>query len=171
MQGIFHLEEMKGLERIASLANREALLELTAGGIDIVAARITNSRLHSMHSESTLKSFDFLDGRRLERAIGDVVQLDEVHVAQRTLAEIDERLHLGIGVVDAIDHGELVRRTTPGILRVILQRLVKAKQGVLLHTGHQLVARGLNGGVQGDGEGELLVDLAEAIDAGDDAAC
>lgn len=144
MQGIFSSSGASESEGIVSLANGEALLELTTGSIDIIASGIANGRLDAMHGKAALKSLHLLDGGRLERAVRDVVQLDEIHMAQRTLTEVDERLHLGIRIVDAVDHGELVRGATTGLLGVVLQRLMKTEQGVLLNTGHQLVARGLN---------------------------
>ena len=71
-------------------------------------------------------------------------------MAQRALAEVAERLHFGVGVVDALDHGIFVRRTAAGLLGVELQCLVKAQECVFLDTGHELIACGLDSGVQRD---------------------
>ena len=91
-------------------------------------------------------------------------------MAQRALAEVDQRLHLGIRVVDTVDHGELVARSAARLLDVQLDGLVQAGERVLLHAGHELVARSLYGGVQRDGERELLGKLGEPSDTGDDTA-
>lgn len=146
------------------------LLELSARGVDVVAAGVADRRLDAVHLQALLQGLDFFHRRRLHQAAGRVVELDEVHVAQRTLAEVDQRFHLGVRIVDAIDHGELVARTTSGLLDVQLDGLVQAGERVLLHTGHELVARGLYGGVQRDSERELLGKFGKAADAGDDTA-
>lgn len=91
-------------------------------------------------------------------------------MAQRALTEVDQRLHLGIRVVDTVDHGKLVARSAARLLDVQLDGLVQAGERVLLHAGHELVARGLYGGVQRDGERELLGKLGEPSDTGDDTA-
>lgn len=85
------------------------------------------------------------------------------------MAEVDQSLHLGVGVVDALDHSELIARSTTGLLDIGLESLVEAEERVLLHAGHELVARALDRGVKGHREGELLGELGEALDAGDDA--
>ena len=47
-------------------------------------------------------------------------------MAQRALTEVDERLHLGVVVVNAVDHGIFVGGSTARLLDVVLDRLVKA---------------------------------------------
>lgn len=123
-----------------------------------------------MYGETTLKGLDLFDWRWAEGAVGDIVQLYEVDVAERSRAEVDKRLHLGVRVVDTIDHREFVSRAPTGFLDILLDSLMEAKQRELLDPGHELVARALDRGVQGDGEGELLGELGEAADAGDNAA-
>ena len=130
------------------LLDLETLLQLTAGGIDIIAARITDRGLDATRLKATLKILNLMNRRRLERTTLDVVKLNEVNVAQRSLAEVAERLHLGIRIVDAFDHGILIGWAAAGLLGVELKRLVKAKQRVLLNTGHELIARRLDGGMQ-----------------------
>ena len=90
-------------------------------------------------------------------------------MAKRALAEVAERAHLGIGVVDALDHGELIRWATTGLLRIELKSLVETRKGVFLDTGHQLVTGLLDSRVQRDGEGELLRLVGKGADAWDDA--
>ena len=111
-----------------------------------------------------------MNRRRFERAALDVVKLNEVNVAQRSLAEVAERLHLGIRIVDAFDHGILVGRAAASLLGVELKRLVKAKQRVLLNTGHELIARRLDGRMQGNGKRELLGDVGKFTNTGNNAA-
>ncbi len=104
------------------------------------------SQCHGTQDDA--EDLNLMNRRRLERAALDVVKLNEVNVAQRSLAEVAERLHLGIRIVDAFDHGILIGRAAASLLGVELKRLVKAKQRVLLNTGHELIARRLDGGMQ-----------------------
>ena len=91
-------------------------------------------------------------------------------MAKRALTEVAERPHLRIGVVDALDHGELIRWTTTGLLCIELESLIETRKGVFLDTGHQLVTGLLDSRVQRDGEGELLGKIGEGTDSGNDAA-
>lgn len=45
-----------------------------------------------MHGQTTLQRLDLLDWRRAERAVGNVVQLDEIHMAKRAGTEVDKGL-------------------------------------------------------------------------------
>ena len=154
----------------SSLGLNQALLELAAGGIDVIAARVADSCLDTMHLQALLKRFDLLHGGGLEERPRGVVELNEVDVAKCAAAEIDQGFHLGIGVVDAVDHGELVGRAASGLLDIRLNRLVQAGERVLLDAGHQLVAGALNSGMERDGERELLGELRKTLDTGNDAA-
>ena len=64
----------------------------------------------------------------------------------------------------------LIGRAAASLLGVELKRLVKAKQRVLLNTGHELVARRLDGGMQGNGKRELLWDVGKFANSGNNAA-
>lgn len=123
-----------------------------------------------MHGESALQSLDLFDRRRTEGAVRNVVELDEIDVAERAGAEVDERLHFGVGVIDAVNHCELVGRAPTGLFDVFLDSLVEAEQRELFDAGHKLVARGLDGRVKRNGEGELFGKLGEATDSRDNAA-
>lgn len=148
----------------------DALFELAAGGVNIGAAGVADRGLDTARSEHLLQFLDLLNRGGAEGAVGDVIQLNEVHVAQRALAEVAEGEHLGVGVVHAVDHRILVRGAATSLLDIVLQRLVQAQERVLLDTGHELVARALDGGVERDGEGELLGELGKLANAGDNAA-
>lgn len=165
---LFHVKRLAVWDGL--LRPEATLLELTTRGVNVAAAGIADSGLNAMHSEPALERLDLLDGRRTERTVGNVVELNQVDVAERSGTEVDERLHLRIGVVDAIDHGELVRRAATGLLDIQLNGLMETRKRVLLDSGHELVARALDGGVERDGEGELLGQLGEAPDARDYAA-
>lgn len=117
------------------------LFELTAGCVDIVTARVANGGFNAMHGEPSLERLDFVDRRRLEKRAGSIVKLDEVDVAKCARAEVDKGIHLGGRVIDAIDHGELVARTTAGLFHVGLQGLMETLKGVLFNTRHKFVAR------------------------------
>ena len=91
-------------------------------------------------------------------------------MAKRTLAEVTEREHLRVGVVHTVDHRVFVRGAATSLLDIVLQRLMQAQERVLLYAGHELIARALDGGVERDGEGELLRKLGKLADAGDNAA-
>lgn len=58
---------------VGGFFNCETLLKLTAGGVDVIAARIADGRLDAVHGETALKGLDLLHGRRLEGAVGDIV--------------------------------------------------------------------------------------------------
>lgn len=152
------------------LLDLETLLQLTAGGINIIAARITDRGLDATRLKAALKILDLMNRRRFERAALDVVKLDQVDVTQRSLAEIAERLHFGVRIVDAFDHGILIGRAAARLLGVELKRLVKAEQRVLLNTGHELIARRLDGGMQGNGKRELLGDVGKFANTGNNTA-
>lgn len=155
---------------LCALLNFEALLQLTAGGINIIAARITDRGLDATRLKAALKILNLMNRRRLERAALDVVKLNQVNVAQRSLAEVAECLHLGIRIVDAFDHGILIGRAAASLLGVELKRLVQAEQRVLLNTGHKLIARRLDGGMQRHGKRELLGDVGKFANSRNNAA-
>ena len=111
-----------------------------------------------------------MNRRRLERTALNVVKLNQVNVAQRSLAEVAKRLHLGIRIVDAFDHGILIGRAAAGLLGVELKRLVQAEQRVLLNTGHKLIACRLDGGMQRHGKRELLGDVGKFANSRNNAA-
>ena len=90
-------------------------------------------------------------------------------MAERASAEVDKGLHFRIVVVNTINHSELVGWPTAGLFDVGLDGLVQTRKGVLLDSGHELVASALDSGVKRDGERELLGELGEALDARDDA--
>ena len=123
-------ETFWGATPLCVLLNFEALLQLSASGVNIVTTGVTNRGLDATGVKTTLKI------------------LNQVDVAQRALTEVAERLHLGIRIVDAFDHGILIGRAAASLLGVELKRFVKAKQRVLLNTGHELIARRLDGGMQ-----------------------
>ena len=141
-------ETFWGATPLCVLMNFESLLQLSASGVNIVTTGVTNRGLDATGLKTTLKILNLMNRRRLERATLDVVKLNEVNVAQRSLAEVAERLHLRIRIVDAFDHGILIGRAAASLLGVELKRFVKAKQRVLLNTGHELIARRLDGGMQ-----------------------
>lgn len=69
-------------------------------------------------------------------------------MAKGAFAEIAKGIHLGIRVVDSIDHGEFVGRSPARRLDVALKGLMKPEKRVFLHSRHELIAGGLNSGVQ-----------------------
>ena len=124
------------------------LFQLPAGGIDITPPGIANRGFHAAHLKPALQLFNLLHGGRLKGAVGNIVQLDEVDVAQRALAEIAECIHLGVGIVDAFNHGEFVGWPSASLLGVQLQCLMEANERVLLNAGHELVSGALDGRVE-----------------------
>ena len=86
------------------------------------------------------------------------------------LAELNKSIHLGIVVVDTVNHGVFICGPTASLFDIELDCFVKTRQSELFNTGHQLVARRLNGRVQGDGEGELLGKVCKATDSGNNTA-
>ena len=55
------------------LLNLEALLQLTAGRVDVVATGIADRGLDAAGLKTTLKIFDLMNRRRLKRAALDIV--------------------------------------------------------------------------------------------------
>ena len=166
---MFHMKRCR-VSPLRVLLNFESLLQLTAGSINVVATRIANRGLDAARFKATLKILDLVNRRRLKRAALNVVELNQIDMAQRSLAEVAECLHLRISIVDAFDHCVFVGRAASGLLGVKLQCLVKAQQRVFLDAGHKLVARGLNSGVQRDSERELLWNVGELTNAWNNAA-
>ena len=134
-RSMFHMKRFWGATPLCVLLNFEALLQLSASGVNIVTTGVTNRCLDATGLKATLKILNLMNRRRLERATLDVVKLNEVNVAQRSLAEVAKRLHFRIRIVDAFDHGILIGWAAAGLLGVELKRFVKAKQRVLLNTG------------------------------------
>ena len=163
-------ETFGNVSPLCVLLNLEALLQLTTGRVDVVAAGIADRGLDAAGLKTALKIFDLVNRRRLERAALDIVELDQIDVTQSPLAEVAKRLHLGVRVVDAFDHGVLVGWAATRLLGIELQCLMQAQQRVLFNARHDLVARGLDGGVQRDGERELLGNVGKLTDAGNNAA-
>lgn len=166
---MFHMKRL-GWSPLRVLLDLETLLQLTAGRVDIVAAGITDRGLDASRLKTALKIFNLMDRRWLERATLDIVKLNQVDVAQRALAEVAERLHLGVGVVDTLNHGVLIGWTAAGLFSVELKGLVEAQERVLLNARHELVARRLDSGVQRDGERELLGNICKLANSRDNAA-
>lgn len=57
------------------------LLELTASGVDVIAARIANGGLYPVLRKSLLQLLYLMYRRGLERATVDVVELNQIDVA------------------------------------------------------------------------------------------
>lgn len=76
---MFHMKRL-GWSPLRVLLNLEALLQLTAGRVDIVAAGITDRGLDTARLKTALKIFDLVNRRRLERTTLDIVKLNQVDV-------------------------------------------------------------------------------------------
>ena len=85
--GLFDVshETFWGATPLCVLLNFEALLQLSAGGVNIVTTGVTNRGLDATGLKTTLKILNLMNRRRLERAALDVVKLNQVNVAQRCL--------------------------------------------------------------------------------------
>lgn len=146
------------------------LRKLAAGRINVRATRVANRGLNANGGKRTNEKLGLLGGGGLELGALEVVELDEVHVREGAAREVAEGIELVGVVIHAADEGVLVRGPASGLLDVLLHDLVKAAERVLAHARHELVACGLDGGVQRDGERELLGLLGKAADHGNDAA-
>ena len=69
-------ETFWGATPLCVLLDLETLLQLTAGGINIIAARITDRGLDATRLKAALKILNLMNRRRLERAALDVVKLN-----------------------------------------------------------------------------------------------
>ena len=91
-------------------------------------------------------------------------------MSQGATGEVAQSGQLLLGVVDAADESVLVGRATTGPVDVGLHGVPEAQQREALDARHQVVARALNGRVEGDGERELLGLLRKLVDHGDKTA-
>ena len=146
------------------------LRKLAASSVDIVAARVPDGGLDTNLRKPTNKHLSLLLGRWLKLRSFEVIELNEIDVRQSSTAEIAKGVELGLRIVNTTDEGILVRRTTTSGLNILAHDFVKMRERVLLHARHENVARRLNGGVEGDGEGELFGLLGEAPDHRNDSA-
>ena len=89
---------------------------------------------------------------------------------QSSTAEIAKGVELWLRIVNTTDEGIFVRWAATSGLNILAHDFVKVRERVLLHAGHENVARRLNGGVKGDSEGELLGLFGEAPDHRNDSA-
>ena len=97
-----------------------------------------------MHGQAALELLHLGGGSRLERAVLNIVELNEIHMAKRALAKLNESVHLGVVVIHTIDHGVLIGGTAPRFLGVGLDSFVQAREGELLYAGHKLIASRLD---------------------------
>ena len=148
----------------------DALTQLAAGGIDVGAAGVADRRLDAHAGEAVDELLGLLGRRRLEGGARDLIQLDDVDVAERPAAEIAERIDFLIGVVHAADQSILVGRAPAGLVDVFAERRVEVHERETAYARHEGVARLLDGGVQRDGERELLGLVGEPEDLRDEAA-
>ena len=91
-------------------------------------------------------------------------------MGKRAAGEVPQGGQLLVGVVDAGDEGVLVGRPPSRGVDVGLHGIPEAEQRPALDAGHEDVSRPLDGRVEGDGQGELLGLLREAVDLGNHAA-
>lgn len=91
-------------------------------------------------------------------------------MGQGSTSEVAQCGQLLLGVVDAADESVLVGRASAGPVDIGLHGVPEAQQREALDARHQVVARALNGGVEGDGERELLGFLGELMDHGNESA-
>ena len=82
---MFHV---KRFLRFVSLET--TLLELTARSVNVSPARVADRGFDTVLRKATLKLFDLRNRRRFERAVFDIIQLDEVDVAKCSLAELNK---------------------------------------------------------------------------------
>ena len=146
------------------------LRELSTGGVDVIAARVSNGCLYAHLGESADKELGALLSGGLEPGVLKIVQLNEVDVSKGSSREVAECLELSVVVVHTTDEGVLVRRPSARGLNVLPHDVVEALERVLLDAGHDRVSGRLNGGMKGDGKRELLGLLGEAPNHGDDTA-
>lgn len=146
------------------------LRQLATGGIDVVAARVADRGLDANLSKATHELLGTLGGGGLELGALEVIELDEVHMGKRATREVAQGVKLEVVVVDSPDEGVLVGRPAAGGLDVLGHGVMQPCEGVLLDARHDGVARRLDGGMQRDGQRELLGLLGKAANHGNDAA-
>ena len=106
----------------------DALPELTTCGINVRAAGVSDGGLNTHRGEPPYEVLSTKIGRRSELGPLDLVELDEVDVRERALAEITERLELGIGVVDATNEGILIGGASSGLVDVLSHHVVEVDE-------------------------------------------
>lgn len=132
------------------------LRKLATGGVDVITARVSDGGLDTNLRESADELLGTLLCRGLEPGIFEVVELDEIHVSKGAAREVAQGFELCVVVVHAADEGVLIRRPPAGGFNVLPHDVMEALERVLFDPGHDCVSRRLDGGVQGDGERELL---------------
>lgn len=146
------------------------LAQLTTGSIDVGPTGVPERRLDADEGQLA----DELLGTPLcggvERRPLDLVEHDEVDVAEGTNAEVAEGLKLGVRVVDTSHEGVFVGGATPCLVDIGGKDIMQVDEGPAPHTGHDGVALRLDRGVEGDCQRELLRLVGKARDARDDAA-
>ena len=78
----------------------ETLTELSACSVDVSAARLTNGCLYAYVCEPTNKVVGAMHGCRLELRAGNIVELDDVHVAKRVFARFDPTMKVEVLIED-----------------------------------------------------------------------
>src|SRR5205823_11740763 len=87
----------------------DAAGELSAGRIDVVAARAPNGRQHALPDELVAEALDLMRGRAPVARAGKGIERDQVHLGRMALEPLRERARLRGRVVHAIQHHVLER--------------------------------------------------------------
>ena len=74
--------------------------ELAAGGVDVVAARRADVRLHAVPPQDVLKCSDSLRGGSLEHGARERIPGNQIHHARKTLQQARQPVGVGVAVVD-----------------------------------------------------------------------
>lgn len=113
------------LVRTELLSTRDALLELPTGGIDVGAARVADGGLHANVGQPADEVLRTKLRRGPELGPLDLVELNEVHVCERSLAEVAQCLKLALRVVDAPNQGVFIRGSPPGLVDVLAHDVIE----------------------------------------------
>ena len=143
---------------------------MAAGGVDVGAAGVSDRRLDADTLEALQELLRLLGRGGLEGGAGDLVELDEVDVAERSTAEIAKGVDLFLSIVDASDEGVLVGGAATGLVDVLAERRIEVDEREPLDTGHEGVAGLLHRRMQRHRQRELLGLVGEPEDLGNKTA-
>lgn len=128
MRGLFNVS------RETSLFER--VFELSAGAIDIGAARIAQRGLGALLLNRVEPAIDGFRFARLEYGSFDGVDGDEIDVAEEIRAELLQSFEVFVSVIHAVDHDVLEGNASIGLRNVLLQCAFQIPQLKMGDIGH-----------------------------------
>lgn len=138
---------------------------MAAGGGDVVAQGAAEGDFESGAAEDGGGSFTNGSMNGTEFGSGEGIELDEVDVGIDPPQVVDERVDVGVGVVDAFKKEDLDHHGVGGVCR--RENPPQLVEGLGFGRRHELAAKVLPGRVETEGETDRRVPLLKSGDGGD----